>query len=173
MLPEEPLRPPLTTPARAHERSGKAKGTAVTRTVLVVDDHAPTVRLIASVLGDLPVEVRTAGNGAECLLDISRRRPDLIILDVVMPVMDGFQTLELLRQSPDTKDIPVVMLSGRGSDIEITEGWRLGVTSYLTKPFAVQDLTLLVTRILDDDFALAAEMVGDESAAALPSGALG
>jgi len=119
--------------------------------VLVVDDHPPTVELIKSALEGRQIEVHTAANGAECLLAVSGERPDLIILDVVMPVMDGFQTLEVLRQSRVSKDIPVIMLTALTSDADVTNGWRSGVTSYLTKPFAINDLLLFVTRVLEGE----------------------
>jgi len=118
-------------------------------TVLIVDDHPPTVQLIKSAVEGLGVAALTAANGAECLLAVNGRRPDLIILDVMMPVMDGFQTLEILQQSADTKDIPVIMLTARSADADVAHGWRSGVTSYLTKPFAVEQLVALVRRVLE------------------------
>jgi len=119
------------------------------RRVLVVDDHPPTVQLIKTALEGLEMEVRTAGNGAECLLDIDQEKPDLIILDVMMPVMDGFQTLQILQQSKENADIPVIMLTARSSDRDVAHGWRSGVTSYLTKPFSIDQLVTLVQRILE------------------------
>jgi len=123
----------------------------VSYTVLVVDDHPATVELIKSALEGPRIRVRTAANGAECLLAVSRERPDLIILDVLMPVMDGFQTLEVLRQSSRSKGIPVIMLTARTADADVLYGWRLGVSSYLTKPFLINDLLLLVTRVLEGE----------------------
>ncbi len=92
---------------------------------------------------------RTAQNGAECLIAVNEQRPDAIILDVMMPVMDGFQTLQVLQQSPEVKDIPVIMLTARSDDSDIAYGWRWGVSSYLTKPFSVEHLVALVRRVLE------------------------
>lgn len=125
--------------------------------VLVVDDHPATVELVKSALEGMGMEVETAENGAECLLAVSRKHPGLIILDVVMPVMDGFQTLQVLQQSPQTRNVPVIMLTGKADDTDVTYGWSHGVTSYLTKPFSVEHLVALVRRVLEGAAAVAAE----------------
>ncbi len=119
------------------------------RRVLVVDDHQPTVQLIRSALEGMGLEVSTAGNGAEALLAVRDEKPDLVILDVMMPVLDGFQTLNALHESPETEDLPVIMLTARSSDVDIAHGWRSGVTSYLTKPFSLDQLTAMVRRVLE------------------------
>lgn len=118
-------------------------------TVLVVDDHPPTVQLIKSALDAQSLQVRTAENGAEALLAIHDEVPDLIILDVIMPILDGFQTLHVLQQSDQLKDIPVIMLTARASDRDVAHGWRWGITSYVTKPFSIENLLALVQRIRD------------------------
>jgi DNA-binding response OmpR family regulator len=125
--------------------------------VLVVDDHPPTVQLVKSALEPVGMQVRTAKNGAECLLAVDNERPDLIILDVMMPVMDGFETLKVLHQSAQTKDIPIIMLTARSSDQDVTQGWRWGVSSYLTKPFSIEHLVALVRRVLEGSSQVAAE----------------
>jgi DNA-binding response OmpR family regulator len=117
--------------------------------VLVVEDHLTTLQLVQSALESEDIEVRTAANGAECLLAIGERRPDLIVLDVVMPVMDGFQTLDVLQHSKETRDIPVIMLTARSSDLDVAQGWFSGVTSYLTKPFSIDQLMMIVRRVLE------------------------
>jgi CheY-like chemotaxis protein len=125
--------------------------------VLVVDDHPATVEFVKSALEELGMEVDTAENGAECLLAVSRKRPGLIVLDVLMPVMDGFQALQVLQQSPETKDIPVIMLTAKSDDADVSYGWSHGVTSYLTKPFSVEHLVVLVRRVLEGAPAVPAE----------------
>lgn len=119
------------------------------RQVLVIDDHQPTVQLIRSALEGLGLEVRTARNGAEGLLAVNEEKPDLVILDVMMPVLDGFQTLKVLQGSPETRELPVIMLTARSSDIDVAHGWRSGVTSYLTKPFSLDQLVSMVRRVLE------------------------
>ncbi len=137
--------------------------------VLVVDDHPATVDLIKSALEGWQIEVRTATNGAECLLAASRSRPSLIIMDVAMPVMDGFQTLEVLRHSPEGSSIPVIMLTARASDTDVMNGWRLGVTSYVTKPFPISELVLLVTRVLEGEPGTVGGDQAEESVTTSPS----
>lgn len=117
--------------------------------VLVVDDHPPTVRLIQNALEQEGLSVTTATNGAECLIAVHENRPDLVVLDVIMPVMDGFQTLRVLRESAKTKKLPVVILSIRDSDKDVLEGWRVGADLYLTKPFRLDDLIAAVRRVLE------------------------
>jgi len=116
--------------------------------ILVVDDHPPTIKLIQVALEEQGCEVVTAGNGAEGLLAANSQSPDLVILDVMMPVMDGFEMLRLLRASPPTQEVPVVMLTARAEDEAILRGWATGISSYLTKPFSIGELVVVVRRIL-------------------------
>ncbi len=127
--------------------------------VLIVDDHEPTIQLVKSSLEGLGMRVNAASNGAEALLAVEREIPDLIILDVMMPVMDGFQTLQVLQQAQETKSIPVVMLTAKSGDSDVAQGWRWGVTSYLTKPFSIENLVALVRRVLEGT---KPEVVADE-----------
>lgn len=117
--------------------------------VLVVDDHPPTLKLIRKALEEQGIEAMTASNGAEGLLAVEQQRPDLIILDVIMPVMDGFQTLRVLRERNDTSSIPVVILSIRGTDQDVLDGMTFGADMYITKPFQMEELMTAVRRILD------------------------
>ena len=118
------------------------------KTVLVVDDHPPTVRLIQNALEQDGFSVVTASNGAECVLAVHREQPDLVILDVIMPVMDGFQALRVLRENNRTKRLPVIILTVRKSDEDVLHGWQIGADMYLTKPFEVPELVSAVKRIL-------------------------
>ena len=119
------------------------------RRVLIVDDDPGVVKLVRANLQAEGLEVTAAANGAECLLAVDSRRPDLIILDVVMPVMDGFQTLRLLKEKPETASIPVIMLTVRSSDVDVVHGWTIGVDLYLTKPFETSELIALTKRMLE------------------------
>ncbi|MDH4180361.1 MAG: response regulator [Armatimonadota bacterium] len=119
--------------------------------ILVVDDHPPTVRLIQNALEQEGFSVISAANGAECLIAVHQHRPDLVILDVIMPIMDGFQTLRVLRENKNTKALPVIILTIRDSDQDVIEGWRIGADLYLTKPFQIDDLVAAVKRVLEID----------------------
>lgn len=116
--------------------------------VLIVDDHPPTLRLITNALKGKGIEVTTARNGAECLLAIENERADLLVLDVVMPVMDGFQTLRVIRENQATRTLPVIILSIRSEDENILKGLSGGADIYITKPFKMAELVTAVTRIL-------------------------
>jgi len=116
--------------------------------VLIVDDHPPTVRLIQNALEQEGFSVIAAANGAECLIAVHQDNPDIVILDVIMPVMDGLQTLRVLRENEATKTLPVIVLSVRDSDQDVLDGWRIGADLYLTKPFKLDDLLAAVKRIL-------------------------
>jgi len=138
----------------------EAKGSfTVPKRVLVVDDDPGVVRLVRATLQAEGLEVTAATNGAECLLAVEAQRPDLIILDVAMPVLDGFETFRLLRAKPETLSIPVIMLTARRSDAEVVQGWASGVDLYLTKPFEARELLAVTRRMLD--IAETGETVGE------------
>ena len=118
--------------------------------VLVVDDHPPTVQLIRTALEGMGLEVESAGNGAEGLLAIQQRPPDLVILDVMMPVMDGFQTMQVLRSDAKTENLPILLLTARSADADIARGWSSGASCYLTKPFQLAELASVVKRMLGE-----------------------
>jgi DNA-binding response OmpR family regulator len=117
--------------------------------VLVVDDEPSVRKVIEHALRHEGLEVRTAGNGAECLQAVEAEPPDLILLDVNMPVMDGFQTLRVLRENAATKHLPVIILTARGDDADVSQAWTTGVDLYLMKPLALDDLLVAVRRSLD------------------------
>ena len=105
--------------------------------VLIADDHAEMVELFREALERAGFSVLTAGNGAECLLAVETHSPDLVILDVTMPVLDGMQALRVLRDRPETRDLPVIILSGRDGFQDVRQGWRNGADLYLAKPVKV------------------------------------
>jgi len=116
--------------------------------ILVVEDDPATVSLVKAVLEEVGHEIHHAGNGAEALIAVSTEAPDLVVMDVMMPVMNGFQALRVIRTNPMTQDLPVLMLTARSSDMDMTQGWAEGVDFYLTKPFAPKDLLTVVSRML-------------------------
>lgn len=116
--------------------------------ILVVDDDQPTRVLVKATLEGAGHGVKESANGAECLLAANSFPLDLILLDVNMPVMDGFQTLHALKSNPATQPIPVVMLTARAAETDMVQGWQEGVDFYLTKPFTVEELLAVVARVL-------------------------
>lgn len=117
------------------------------RRILAVDDEKHIVRLIQVNLERQGYEVLTAFDGKEALQKVEEERPDLVVLDVMMPYMDGFEVLQNLKRNPDTRDIPVIMLTAKAQDADVFKGWQSGVDMYLTKPFNPMELISFVKRI--------------------------
>lgn len=115
--------------------------------ILTCDDEKHIVRLIQVNLERQGYEVITAYNGVECLEKVKEEHPDLIVLDVMMPEMTGFEVLEALKKDPETESIPVIMLTARAQDSDVLRGWQSGVECYLTKPFNPMELIAFVKRI--------------------------
>jgi len=103
--------------------------------ILVVDDERHIVRLVEVNLTRAGYDVISAYDGVEALEKVAEDIPDMIVLDVMMPRMDGFEVLKNLQADPKYKDIPVIMLTAKAQDADIFKGWQSGVSSYLTKPF--------------------------------------
>jgi two-component system alkaline phosphatase synthesis response regulator PhoP/two-component system response regulator VicR len=117
--------------------------------VLVVDDERHIVRLVQVNLERQGYEVLTAYDGVECLEKTKAEKPDLIILDVMMPRMDGFEALQRLKSDPETNHIPVIMLTARAQDRDVLQGYQYGADLYLTKPFSPLELISLVKRVFE------------------------
>lgn len=116
--------------------------------ILVAEDERDIRELIAFTLRFAGFEVELASNGAEAVEKVSASIPDLILMDVRMPRMTGYQACETLKENPATQDIPVVFLSAKGQESEIQEGLEAGAKEYILKPFAPDELTAQVHRIL-------------------------
>jgi two-component system, OmpR family, alkaline phosphatase synthesis response regulator PhoP len=121
----------------------------VPRKILAVDDEKHIVRLVQVNLERQGYEVVTANDGREALQKVEEERPDLVVLDVMMPYMDGFEVLQNMRRNPATRDIPVIMLTAKAQDADVFKGWQSGVDCYLTKPFNPMELLSFVKRIFD------------------------
>lgn len=115
--------------------------------VLVVDDERHIVKLIQVNLERAGYQVVSAFDGKEALKKVESEKPDLIVLDVMMPYLDGFEVLKRLRANPDSY-IPVIMLTAKAQDADVFRGWASGVDCYLTKPFNPLELLTFAKRIL-------------------------
>ncbi len=111
--------------------------------ILLADDNADMRAYIRRLLGRR-WEVETVGNGVEALAAVKRRRPDLVITDVMMPELDGFGLLAALREQAELRDLPVLMLSARAGDDARVDGLEAGASDYLVKPFSARELTARV-----------------------------
>src|SRR5579871_4041434 len=116
--------------------------------ILAVDDEPNIVRLIQVNLERHGYQVETANNGAQALAKIRQNRPDLLVSDVMMPEMDGFELLASIRRDPNLMDLPVIMLTAKAQDKDVLEGYKTGADMHLTKPFNPQELLAFVKRIL-------------------------
>lgn len=115
------------------------------RLILVVDDEQRMIRFIQTNLEMDGFQVITASNGLEALDKIRTHLPDLVILDVMMPEMDGFETLERIREA---HDVPVIMLTVRGEERDKHEAFTAGADDYITKPFSPRELSDRVKAVL-------------------------
>ena len=117
--------------------------------VLAVDDEEHITELIAMALGFNGFEVERAGSGRQALEAVAKRRPDLIVLDGMLPDLDGFEVARRLRQGEGNGTrIPVIFLTARDSTADKVEGLRLGVDDYVTKPFSIEELIERVKAVL-------------------------
>lgn len=116
--------------------------------ILVVDDEVYILHILDFSLGAEGFDVITATDGEEALAKAQREKPDLIILDVMMPRLDGYETCRRLKSDPGTKDIPVLLLTARGRDEDRQRGIESGADDYITKPFSPNKLINRVSDIL-------------------------
>jgi two-component system, OmpR family, alkaline phosphatase synthesis response regulator PhoP len=116
--------------------------------ILVVDDEIPILRLLEINFSRAGYEVITALDGAEGLDKLNAEKPDIVVLDIIMPVMDGYEMLTQMRSDPRWSDIPVVILTAKAQDADSYESLRSGATTFITKPVVVSDLITLVKRVL-------------------------
>lgn len=121
----------------------------VKQKVLVVDDEPEAVELVEFNLKGAGYEVTTASDGAEALNKARRIQPNLIILDVMMPEIDGMEVCKLLRRDPATSGIPIVMLTAKASEVDRVLGLELGADDYVVKPFSPRELVLRVKKLLE------------------------
>lgn len=136
----------------------------MTRTILVVDDTKNVQVLLSDYLGSQDYTVLTASDGREALDVLRTANPDLILLDIMMPNMDGYQFITHLRRE---SSIPVIMITARQQEADIIRGFELGADDYITKPFRLRELLMriraVMRRAVPKDAAEASLVVGDIS----------
>ena len=121
------------------------------RKVLVVDDEADVLLLCRVNLEFEGYEVLEASDGEEAMRKVVSERPDVVLLDVMMPRMDGWQVLAALKADPQTAEIPVVMLTAKVQDQDQIRGWSGGAADYITKPFSPLSLSQVLENVLKND----------------------
>lgn len=117
-------------------------------TVLVIDDDPLLLRMLEHRLSVNNFKVETAADGGEGLRAVGEVRPDVIVLDAMMPVLNGFEVLRGLKEHPEMKSIPVLMLTARKKENDVLQGLSLGAADYLVKPFAPEELVSRIRRVL-------------------------
>jgi|SRR6266545_6221588 DNA-binding response OmpR family regulator len=116
--------------------------------ILIAEDEANIFKLVSFRLKHLGHEVIWAQNGGQALEAAREQSPDLILLDVMMPVYDGFQVLKKLKADADTQPIPVIMLTARGHEKDVVTGIEGGADDYIVKPFSFPELIARVNAVL-------------------------
>ena len=117
--------------------------------ILIADDEPNIVISIEFLLKREGYEVIVAQNGAEALVKVREEKPDLVILDVMMPRRNGFEVCQDLRQDPEFADLRIMMLTAKGRDTEVSKGLALGADIYMTKPFSTRELLAKVKALID------------------------
>jgi len=115
--------------------------------VLVVDDEPSIVSFLTKMLSN-DYTVYKAKNGQEAVDSAKKLKPDLMIMDIMMPEMDGYTACSLIKSDPSTRGIPVIMLTGVGFDLNKEMALRLGANAYLTKPFSLIDLKKTIDSLI-------------------------
>ena len=120
----------------------------MSRRVLIVDDEPNIVTSLEFLMRGDDYEVRVARNGEEALQLAESFRPDIVVLDVMMPRRSGFEVCQKIRENPVLGDVKIVMLTAKGRDVEKEKGLDLGANAYITKPFSTKELMNTVRGLL-------------------------
>ena len=121
-------------------------------TVLIVDDIPLNVLLIQKMLAIFNFNLRTANDGQSALDSIAEQRPDLMLLDLMMPGIDGYEVIRRVRANDETADLPIVILSALNSNDDITKGFNLGANDFITKPIIMERLINCVSTQINEEW---------------------
>ena len=128
----------------------------MTKKVLIVDDETNIVISLEFLMEQAGYDLRIASGGQEALDQVATFEPDLILLDVMMPQINGFDVCRRIRENPAWQQTKIIMLTAKGREVEIAKGLALGADAYVTKPFSTKELLAQVRHILGDDGSLTA-----------------
>jgi DNA-binding response OmpR family regulator len=120
------------------------------KTILIADDEPNIVISLEYMLQQSGYDVMVAHDGQEAVEAIARRVPDLLLLDIMMPRLSGYDVCQKIRESEAWRDIRIVMLSAKGREVEIAKGLALGADAYVTKPFSTRELLTQIHALLGD-----------------------
>jgi len=116
--------------------------------VLIADDEPNIVTALEFLLERNGYEVYIARNGGDALKLIEAHQPDLVLLDVMMPVRSGYEVCQRMRERADWRDIKIIMLTAKGREVEMSKGLSMGADLYITKPFSTQELVAKINGLL-------------------------
>lgn len=116
--------------------------------ILIADDEPNIVTALEFLLERNGYEVLVARNGGAALRMIEESRPDLVLLDVMMPVKSGYEVCQRMRERADWQQIKIIMLTAKGRDVEMSKGLSIGADLYITKPFSTQELVAKINALL-------------------------
>lgn len=119
------------------------------KTVLIADDEPNIVTALEYLMESSGYRVLIACNGEEALRQVAAHLPDLVLLDVMMPVVSGYRVCERMRERPEWRHIKIVMLTAKGRDVEVAKGLSAGADLYVTKPFSTRDLLSKVRGLIE------------------------
>ena len=126
----------------------------IQRRILVVDDEPVVVKTLSKAIRRQGFDVVSAVDGEEALEKIRSTKPDLVILDIQMPKLDGTEVLQRIKGSPETASLPVIMLTGKAGDEDILKGYKYGANYYIPKPFKMDEVLkgiALMVRSIDEE----------------------
>lgn len=118
--------------------------------ILIVEDEPNIIVPLQFSLEQKGYQIIVAGSGEEGLEKISREKPDLILLDIMLPGIDGYEVCEIVRQSPETQNTKIIFLSAMGRDVDIARGVALAADAYIVKPFSILEVIAKVGELLED-----------------------
>jgi DNA-binding response OmpR family regulator len=125
-------------------------GDMMAKRILIVDDEADIIEMLKIRLESLGYDTSAAVNGEEALRKVNEEKPNLVLLDVMMPPPNGFQVCRIIKDDPDLKHIPVIMLTAKSTDSDKFWGMESGAEDYVTKPYNADELLEKIKAIIND-----------------------
>ena len=122
----------------------------MSKKILIADDEPSIVAAVEFLLQRHGYEVHVARNGEEALESVEAHHPDLVLLDVMMPLKSGYEVCMRMREREDWRHIKIIMLSAKGRDVEVTKGLSMGADIYVTKPFSTRELVSKIKGLLGE-----------------------
>jgi DNA-binding response OmpR family regulator len=124
----------------------------MSKSILIVDDEPNIILSLEYLMEQAGYEVRTVNDGEGALESVNEKLPDLILLDVMLPKVDGYEVCREIRANPAWKDVRIIMLTAKGREVDQEKGLAFGADDYITKPFSTSEVVRKVKKILSEDF---------------------